>query len=127
MTEHQIEIRVRYPEVDSMGFLHHSRHLQYFEMGRTELLRSLGFTYADLEERGFLFVVVKVEVKYRAPAKYDDVLTLITRVTRQTLVRFDHSYELRRGDQLIADGLSTIACVNRQGEVVEMPEELKPE
>ena len=52
MTEHTIQIRVRYPEVDAMGYLHHSRFLQYFEIGRVELLRSLGYSYAELERRG---------------------------------------------------------------------------
>ena len=54
-----ITIRVRYPEVDGMGYLHHSRYLQYFEMGRVELLRQLGVSYADLERSGVFFVVVK--------------------------------------------------------------------
>src|SRR5256885_1549648 len=77
--QHTISIRVRYPEVDAMGYLHHSRYLQYFEMGRIELLRSIGHSYADFEKAGLLFVVVKVEVRYRAPARYDEELTLITR------------------------------------------------
>jgi len=58
-----------------MGYLHHSRYLQYFEMGRIELLRALGFSYAELERQGVFFVVVKVEVRYRAPARYDEELS----------------------------------------------------
>ena len=72
MLAHSIPIRVRYPEVDAMGYLHHSRYLQYFEMGRIELLRSLGVSYADLEKQGVFFVVVKVECRYKAPARYDE-------------------------------------------------------
>src|SRR5688572_15092050 len=98
MTQHTIHLRVRYPEVDAMGYLHHSRFLQYFEIGRVELLRQLGVSYADLERQGIFFVVVKVEVRYKAPARYDEELTLTTRVTRQTTVRIDHSYELKRGE-----------------------------
>jgi acyl-CoA thioester hydrolase len=122
--EHTITIRVRYPETDAMGFLHHSRHFQYFEMGRVELLRSLGQSYAELERRGILFVVVKVECRYKAPAHYDDELTLTTRVIRQTHVRIDHAYELRRGETLLAEGATTIACVGRDGRVREIPEGL---
>src|SRR5205814_10162668 len=96
-TEHTITIRVRYPEVDAMGYLHHSRYFQYFEMGRIELLRQLGHRYADLEGRGIFFVVVKLECRYKSPARYDDELTLTTRVARQTHVRIDHLYQLRRG------------------------------
>jgi acyl-CoA thioester hydrolase len=117
-----ITIRVRYPEVDAMGFLHHSRYLQYFEMGRVELLRMLGVSYADLERQGVLFVVVKVEVRYKSPARYDEELQLTTRVVKQTQVRIDHAYELRRGDTLLAEGTTTIACVNREGELREIPE-----
>jgi acyl-CoA thioester hydrolase len=124
MYSHTISIRVRYPEVDPMGYLHHSRFLQYFEMGRIELLRKLGFSYADLERQGIFFVVVKAELRFRAPARYDEELTLITRVTRQTHVRFDHAYELRRGTELLAEGTTTIACVGQDGVLREIPEAL---
>jgi acyl-CoA thioester hydrolase len=107
-----------------MGYLHHSIYLQYFEMGRVELLRSLGHAYAELERQGVFFVVVKAEVRYRSPARYDEELTLRTRVTRQTTVRYDHAYELRRGDVLIAEATTTIACVDRNGEVIQIPASL---
>jgi len=111
--------------VDAMGYLHHSRFLQYFELGRVELLRSLGISYADLERQGIFFVVVKAEVRFKAPARYDDELTLITRVTKQTHVRYDHAYELRRGETLLAEGTTTIACVNRDGEIMQIPESMR--
>lgn len=120
--EHTVAIRVRYPEVDAMGYLHHSRYLQYFEIGRVELLRSMGHAYAELERQGIYFVVVKVEVKYRAPARYDEELHLTTRVQRQTHVRIDHTYALRRRETLLAEGSSTIACVNREGALRPIPE-----
>jgi acyl-CoA thioester hydrolase len=119
-----IPIRVRYPEVDAMGYLHHSRYLQYFEMGRVELLRSFGFSYADLERQGIFFVVIKAEIKYKSPARYDEELQLTTRVTRQTFVRFDHEYELRRGTTLLAEGTTSIACVGWDGQVMKIPEAL---
>ena len=122
--EHTITIRVRYPEVDAMGFLHHSRYFQYFEMGRIELLRALGHSYADLEKGGVLFVVVKVECRYKAPARFDDELTLTTRVTRQTHVRIDHAYELKLGETLLAEASTTIACVGRDGQVKPIPDSL---
>ena len=120
--EQTITLRVRYPEVDAMGYLHHSRYLQYFEIGRVELLRSLGFSYAELERQGVFFVVVRVECKYRAPARYDEELQLTTRVQRQTHVRIDHTYELKRGDALLAEAATTIACVGRDGKVTQIPE-----
>ncbi|HWE94984.1 MAG TPA: thioesterase family protein [Tepidisphaeraceae bacterium] len=124
--EQSITIRVRYPEVDAMGYLHHSRFLQYFEMGRIELLRSLGFSYADLEKQGVFFVVVKVECRYKAPARYDEELMLVTRVVKQTQVRIDHGYELRRDGTLLAEAGTTIACVGRDGQLMAIPEILAP-
>ena len=110
-----------------MGYLHHSRYLQYFEMGRIELLRSLGVSYADLEKQGVFFVVVKVECRYKAPARYDEELTLITRVVKQTHVRIDHAYELRRGETLLAEATTTIACVGRDGQLRQIPDQIRPE
>jgi acyl-CoA thioester hydrolase len=122
---HTIPIRVRYTEVDAMGYLHHSRHLQYFEMGRIELLRAHGVSYADLEREGVFFVVVKIAVNYKSPARYDDELTLTTRIERQTPVRIDHVYELKKGKTLVADGSTTIACVGRDGQLRAIPELLQ--
>ncbi len=124
-TEHTITIRVRYPEVDAMGYLHHSRYFQYFEMGRVELLRSLGHSYADLEKDGIFFAVVKVECRFRAPARYDEELTLTTKIVKQTTVRIDHQYELSRNQTLLAEASTTIACVNREGELQPIPDFLK--
>jgi acyl-CoA thioester hydrolase len=122
LNEHQITFRVRYPETDAMGVVHHSRYFQYFEMGRIELLRADGLSYAEMEMAGILFVVAKVECKYKAPARYDEELTLTTTVARRTHVRIDHVYTLKRGTTLIAEGATTIACVDRQGQLREIPE-----
>jgi acyl-CoA thioester hydrolase len=122
-----INIRVRYTETDQMGFLHHAMHLVYFEQGRTELLRNLGLTYKDMEDQGFLLVLTKVEVRYRAPARYDELLTLRTIVERTTAVRIDHRYELLRDGVLLAEGKTTLACIDRDGRVQPLPESLRPE
>ncbi len=124
LQEHTVEIRVRYPEVDAMGYLHHSRYFQYFEIGRVELLRSQGFSYADLERQNVFFVVVKLECRYRNPARYDELLTLTTRIQRQTTVSIEHQYDLRRGDTLLAEATSTIACVGRDGQLQAIPDNL---
>ena len=122
ISEHILSIRVRYPEVDAMGYLHHSRYLQYFEMGRVELLRSLGYSYAELEKQGIFFVVVKAQITYKAPARYDEELLLLTRVVKQTHVRYDHVYELKRESVLLAEGSTTIACVDRTGKLIQIPD-----
>jgi acyl-CoA thioester hydrolase len=122
MDSQEITIRVRYAETDRMGLLHHANYLVYFEQGRTELLRAHGITYKDLEDKGYLLVLTRVEVRYRSPARYDDVLTLRTTVTRTTAVRIEHKYEVRRDGVLIAEGESTLASVDRDGRVQSLPE-----
>jgi acyl-CoA thioester hydrolase len=127
MLSGEITLRVRYAETDRMGLLHHANYLVYFEQGRTELLRSRGLSYRDLEDRGFLLVLSKVEVRYRAPARYDDLLTLRTTVARTTAVRIDHRYELLRDGQLLAEGAMTLACVDRDGRLQPLPDVLRGE
>src|SRR5438067_9983565 len=96
----EVTIRVRYAETDRMGLLHHANYLVYFEQGRTELLRSLGLAYKDFEDQGYLLVLTQAEVRYRSPARYDDLLMLRTMVVRTTAVRIDHRYELFRDGTL---------------------------
>lgn len=119
-----LAIRVRYAESDPMGYLHHSKYFEYFEMGRTELLRQAGFRYRDLEERGVLFVVAKLECRFLAPARYDDELVLTTRIERMTRARIDHAYTLRREGAVLCEAKSTLACVDRGGRLIPIPEEL---
>jgi acyl-CoA thioester hydrolase len=97
-------------------------------MGRTELLRALGISYRELEEKNILFVVTKILVNYKRPARYDDEIELLTKITRQTHVRIDHAYELynTKTRELLATAESTIACVTRAGEIQPIPDFLKP-
>jgi acyl-CoA thioester hydrolase len=125
MLSGEITIRVRYAETDRMGLLHHANYLVYFEQGRTELLRSIGRSYRDLEDQGYLLVLTKCEVRYRSPARYDDQLTLRTIVVRTTAVRIDHRYEVRRDGVLVAEGTTTLACVDRDGRVQALPDYLR--
>ena len=119
-----IAIRVRYAESDPMSYLHHSKYFEYFEMGRTELLRLAGFRYRDLEEQGVLFAVAKVECRFRAPARYDDELVLTTKIDRMTRARIDHSYQLRRGEIVLCEAKTTLACIDRAGKLIPIPDEI---
>jgi acyl-CoA thioester hydrolase len=121
MTSGEITIRVRYAETDRMGLLHHANYLVFFEQGRTELLRSRGVSYRDLEDQGYLLVLTRLQVRYRSPARYDDLLTLRTTVVRTTSVKIEHKYELFRDEVLLAEGQSTLGCVNREGRVQLLP------
>lgn len=125
VAHHDLEIRVRYQETDAMGVLHHANYLTYFEMGRTELLRSAGYDYRRIEEGGIFMVIVEAGCRYRRPARYDDVLRLRTKLKRITAAKIQHEYELYRGDELLAEGHSTLACVDRQGRLQRVPDWLQ--
>ncbi len=121
-SEIEIQIRVRYSETDAMGFLHHGNYFAFFEMGRTELLRAQGGNYRQMEEEGWFMVVVSIECKYRKPARYDDLLTLHTRVARITPAKIEHEYRLFRDGELLTEARSVLACVDRKGSVQRIPE-----
>ena len=125
MISGETTIRVRYAETDRMGLLHHANYLVYFEQARTELLRSMGLTYRNIEDQGFLLVLTKVEVRYKRPAHYDDLLTIRTFVVRTTAVRIDHRYEVLRDGVLVAEGATTLACVDRDGRPQALPDALR--
>ncbi|AMV39014.1 acyl-CoA thioesterase [Planctomyces sp. SH-PL62] len=119
------EIRVRYAETDRMGLLHHANYAIYFEAGRTELLRSRGESYREIEDSGFFLVIVNLECKFRQPARYDDLLTLRTSVARVTHVKIVHEYKLMRDGVLLAEGTTTLACVDRDGRPQALPDTLR--
>jgi acyl-CoA thioester hydrolase len=127
MQSQEITIRVRYAETDRMGLLHHAHYPVYFEQGRTELLRARGYSYRDLEDQGFLLVLTRLSVRFRSPARYDDLLTLRTTVLRTTSVKIEHRYELFRDGTLLAEGQTTLGCVNREGRVQMLPAFLQDE
>ncbi|MDO5554539.1 MAG: YbgC/FadM family acyl-CoA thioesterase [Planctomycetia bacterium] len=121
-TEGSIDIRVRYQETDSMGVVHHGNYFTWFEMGRTELLRQVaGISYRDLAQSETLLAVVKAECSYKSPARYDDVLTLKTRLGKVTRVIIEHHYELYRGYELLAVGRTVLAAVDRSGRLTSIP------
>lgn len=125
MLSGEIAIRVRYAETDRMGLLHHANYLVYFEQGRIELLRSQGLAYKDLEDQGYLLVLTRVQVRYRKPARYDDLLTLRTIVQRTSTVKIEHRYELLCDGQLLAEGETTLGCIDRDGRPQMLPEALR--
>ena len=116
--------RVRYPETDRMGVAHHSHFLVWFELGRTELMRATGCSYRDLEDgEGIFFPVVEAQARYRAPARYDDVLDISTRMVLATGARVRFEYTISRaGDGApIATGFTEHASVGRTGKPVRLP------
>jgi acyl-CoA thioester hydrolase len=120
----EITIRVRYAETDRMGLLHHANYIVYFEQARTELLRKRGMTYRDMEDAGHLLVIIDLSCKYRKPAYYDDLLTIRTTVERVTHVKIVHKHEVFRDGMLLAEGQTTLACVDREGRPQALPASL---
>ncbi len=125
MIEHSLSLRVRYGETDQMGVVYHANYLLYFEMGRTELLRSAGFAYSELERRGLFLVVTESACRHRAAAHYDDLLTVTTRVSRigKATIRFEYSVDGPDGKRL-AEGHTELASVDRGKTPVRLPEEI---
>ncbi len=121
---HEIQVRVRYCETDAMGYLHHANYFNFFEMGRTELFRAQGGNYRVMEERGYFLVVVKIECHYKVPSRFDDELTIRTRISRQTPAKLEHEYQVFRDGRQVARGHSVLACVDRQGQVQRITDEI---
>ena len=120
--QHEIEIEVRYFETDGQGVVHHANYFPYFELARVRHLASIGFEYAELERQGIFLVVHSISCRYHLPARFGDTIRIVTTVERTTPARIDHSYQVFRDDDLLAEGKSTIACVNSEGVVQRIPE-----
>src|SRR5688572_22437909 len=119
--QHDIEIRVRYQETDGQGRVHHANYLTWFELGRVELLRAMGHSYRELEKAGIFLVVAEINAKYYLPALFDDVLRLRTTTVRAKGARIEHRYEVFRGEELLAEGTTTVACIDPRGRVTRLP------
>lgn len=110
----EIQLRVRYGETDQMGYCYYGNYAQYFEVGRVEALRSLGWSYKEMEEKGFMLPVSSFSVKYIAPAFYDDLLTVITRIIDLKGVRLLFEYEIKNEKgQLVSTADTTLVFVDK--------------
>ena len=118
-------LRVRFGETDLMGIVHHATYLVYFEAGRVEWLRRRGITYADWTERGVQVPVASAELQYRAPSRFDDVLTIETTLQDLRSVSLGYTYRIRRGDTLVAEGATRLACIDMNHKLLRIPEEIR--
>ncbi len=118
-------LRVRFCETDLMGIVHHATYLVYFEAGRVEWLRRRGITYADWTASGVQVPVATAEVQYRAPSRFDDVLHVETTLSKLRLVSLDYRYRIRRGDTLVAEGFTRLACVDAQHKLLRIPDAIR--
>lgn len=123
---HTQSLRVTYHETDGQRRVHHANYLNYFERGRVEMLREMGISYKQLEDAGLLLVVTEMNVRYHAGAEFDDVLQLTTELVAVRKVRIRHRYRIERGDELIVEADSTVACIDHQGSPKRLPSVLNP-
>ncbi|MEO7413073.1 MAG: thioesterase family protein [Opitutaceae bacterium] len=114
-------VTVRYAETDMMGVVYHGNYLPWFEIGRTTLLKEVGLPYRQLEAGGYRLPVLEVSAKYLRPAVYDDTLTIVTTMREKPLLRIRLTYEVRRGDELLATGETVHAFIDLQGRPVRPP------
>jgi len=121
----ETRLRVRYAETDQMGVVYHANYFVWFEVGRVELLRQLGFSYRDMEANdGCGIAVIDARCRYKAPARYDEEVMVRTRLKylRESLVQFE--YEVVRADdgELLAEGDTTHIVVDPEMKKVSLPE-----
>src|SRR6056300_1225119 len=113
MIKNQTKIRVRYGETDQMGYVYYGNYAQFFEVGRVEWLRALGVSYKSLEESGIMLPVIRLNINYMKPAKYDDLLTITTIMTKKPLVKIEFDFEVHNeNNDLLTTGFTSLVFMD---------------
>lgn len=113
MIRNQTNIRVRYGETDQMGYVYYGNYAQFFEVGRVEWLRALGVSYKSLEESGIMLPVINLNINYMKPAKYDDLLTITTIMTKKPLVKIEFDFEVHNEkNELLTTGFTSLVFMD---------------
>ena len=113
MIRNQTNIRVRYGETDQMGYVYYGNYAQFFEVGRVEWLRALGVSYKSLEESGIMLPVIQLNINYMKPAKYDDLLTITTIMTKKPLVKIEFDFEVHNeNNDLLTTGFTSLVFMD---------------
>lgn len=115
MFEHITTVRVRYSETDKMGYCYYGNYAQFFEIGRVETLRELGFPYKELEDDGVMLPVLEYSVKYLKPALYDDKLTIVTRISNLSKFKIEFEYEIvNDSNEKLTEATTTLVFVDEK-------------
>ena len=125
--ETSVEFRVRYGETDQMRVVYHANYLVWCEIGRTDLIRAIGMSYADLERNGVALAVVDATLRYHYPARYDDMIRVRTTLTevRSRSVTFDYRIENAETGLRLVTATTTLIPINEEGKLVSLPSELR--
>jgi acyl-CoA thioester hydrolase len=123
----EVEFRVRYAETDQMQVVYHANYLVWCEMGRTDLIRKLGTSYADIEKQGISLAVVDASLRYHAAARYEDTIRVRTVLldARSRSVTFEYTIENASTGARLVTARTTLASINRDGRLVSMPDNLR--
>ena len=126
MIKHISEIRVRYADTDQMKQVYYGKYFEYFEQGRSDLLRELGLPYSEIERKGFLLPVIEAHARYHRPAQYEDLLRVTTQMNEMPGARFRIEYSItRNGDEsLLAEGYTSHSFINASTRRAIRPPEL---
>jgi len=120
--KHHLDVRVYYEDTDHAGVVYYANYLKFMERGRTEALRSLGMQQSDIQDQhGIVFVVTKVAIRYRTPARFDDMLNVESQVTHLKGARLSFSQNIWRGETLIAEATVHLACMDVSGKPKRIP------
>jgi acyl-CoA thioester hydrolase len=127
MLSHRTKYRVIYGDTDNMGQAYYGNYFRWFEIGRSEMFRSLGLSYKSVEDQGIFMPVSETHCRYATPARYDDIIIIETSLDADVKggIKFDYNIYAEDGEKLLAKGYTKHACVNRQGRVVRPPRFIK--
>jgi len=113
MIKYETKLRVRYGETDQMGYVYYGNYAQFFEVGRVEWLRNLGISYKSLEEPNIMLPVLNLNINYIKPAKYDDLLTIVTILKKKPLVKIEFDMEVyNENNELLATGSTSLVFID---------------
>ena len=113
MPSHTTTLRVRYADTDQMGVVYYAKYLEYFEVARKEMLRSMGLPYRDIEAKGFALPVASASIKYYKGAVYDDELHITALISGSDSPKIEIHYDVKRNDELIAEVETTLVFVDK--------------
>ena len=125
----RMQYRVIYADTDAGGVVYNANYLRFFEIGRSEMMRSWAIPYSEIEQQGIILPVTESYLRFKAPAMYDDLISIATSLTelKKVSCRFHYRITCQRADreQLLVKGFTNHACVNRQGKLMPFPEEIR--
>jgi acyl-CoA thioester hydrolase len=123
LKKNHVEIRVIYADTDAMGIVYHTNYIKWFEIGRTELLRSMGIVYAEMESQGYNLPLTEAHCHYLLPARYDQIIIVETEMEylKRASMKFNYTISDEDKEKILVEGYTVHACTNNLGKIVRLP------